>query len=57
MGTGGAAQVVHLFCKCEALNSNPSPTKKKKSSQGKVSRNSTQNSLWRAEDTAGGSSW
>jgi hypothetical protein len=30
--TGGVAQVVeHLFCKGEALSSNPSPTKEKRS--------------------------
>jgi hypothetical protein len=36
--TGGITKAVeHLLCKCEALNSNPSPTKKIKSQiQSKV---------------------
>jgi hypothetical protein len=32
--TGGVAEEVeHLLCKCKALNSNPSPTKKKEKVQ------------------------
>jgi hypothetical protein len=35
--TGGVTQAVkHLFCKCEALSSNLSPTKKKKKTQRNV---------------------